>query len=242
MDNLQDIDTLKADHASAKESFVNALFAYHNQEALVNNLIDTKKTMEATASGTSEQWLKSLVDAGGVQTEETERFSLMAGMAKENLERITPAISKAKEERLTLLYKAAEAANAYKAIHRRLCAHVVTETGKSLLSNVANTFVILRGLIDMSPMPEYEFVNLVSWMLGEVKKKDCKKEAMNYIEAANSCDAPHPLGNFPISLSPDVDSILRKSPSATQMILARRDKNKMEALISGKEECRGFGG
>lgn len=241
MNSLPEINNLVSRVASAKTKFEAAYTRYHEQQTLINNLLETRQKMEQEAAGASDGWLKALIGATGIQTEETGKLTLMAGMAKENLSRITPAIDEAREKQLMLCYEAAEAGNEYTTLHYSLCLMVIKPACIRLLEDIRPVLEILHGLISLSPMMDYEMDNMLSDLLRDIKKQDNKSVAMECINQAME-DTNNSLYSWPGVFPSEVGYVLRRSPSSAQMALARNNPEKMKALVSGAENCKGFGG
>lgn len=241
MNSLPEINNLVSRVESAKTKFEAAYARYHGQQTLINNLLETRQKMEQEAAGASDGWLKALIGATGLQTEETGKLTLMAGMAKENLARITPAIDEAREELLTLCYEAAKAGTEYRTLYDSLCTMVIKPTCIRLLEDIRPVLEILSGLIALSPVPEYEINNMLGDLLLDIKKQDNKPVAMECINQAMT-DTNNSLYSWPGAFPSEVGYVLRRSPSPAQMALARNNPEKMKALVSGAENCKGFGG
>lgn len=241
MNASPDINSLVSCTTSAKEKFEAGYARYHEQQTLINNLLETRQKMEQEAAGASDDWLKSLIGSAGLQTEDTGKLTLMAGMAKENLSRIIPAIDEAREKLLTLCYEAAEAGTEFRKFHDNLCRMVIKPACTRMLEDIRPVLEILSGLIALSPVPEYEIDNIIGDLLRTIKKQDNKHAAMEYINQSMP-DANNSLYLWPGTFPSEVGYILRRSPSPAQMALARNNPEKMKALVNGSENCKGFGG
>ncbi|MCP6269507.1 hypothetical protein NL475_25915, partial [Klebsiella pneumoniae] len=109
-----------------------------------------------------------------------------------------------------------------------------------LLSSLRPALEIAWGLHSMTQGMDYEFDNMLKDVLNDVKKSANSHPAEQHIQAASG-DTETPLSLFPGPIPSVMKEIIRWSPSAAQMAMARTSPQKMQALADGREPCKGLG-
>ncbi|EAO1751821.1 hypothetical protein DQ811_23055 [Salmonella enterica subsp. diarizonae] len=240
MTQLLDIKEISARYTAAREKFEDIYGQYHEQEKLVNNMLITREQLEEESSSLSENWLNTLIGAAGIQTEETGKISVMAGMAKENLDRIIPAIEEARLKLLDLCYESASAGVDYKGKHNALSEAVINPLREDLINEIQDKVTLLHGLNLLSSLPAYETESVLSEVVTKVKKSNSKPDALEYLHKA--ADDNETLKLYPGNIPPEVATVIHLSPSPAQMAVARNAPQKKKALAEGIEKCKGFEG
>ncbi|ECW2476997.1 hypothetical protein DOW47_27250 [Salmonella enterica subsp. enterica serovar Florida] len=235
-----DIKEISVRYTDARKKFEEVYGKYCEQEKFINNMTLTRQELEKEVDSLSENWLESLVSAAGIQTEETGKISVMAGIAKENLERITPAIDEARLKLLDLCYEAATAGVDYRAKHNELAKAVINPLRTELIKEIQNKVELLHGLNLLSSFPAYETDNDLSEVIKNIETGNSKAVALEYIQ--KSTDDNDMPGLYPGSVPSEIAIVMRRSPSPAQMAVARNIPQKKKALAEGGEKCKGFEG
>lgn len=210
------------------------------KQETVKNLLDTRKKLEEETSRQSEGWEQSLLASGGIESEDSDRATLLASLAKDKLGRISPLIDAARAEVLTLRYNAAEKARHYDFAWRELCAALIQPECEALLTHLRDSLAIAHGLFALSPLPPHEFDNLLGTLVRDITRENDLTPAREYLAAAAE-DSENALHLWPGSFPENMRNVMRRSPSGGQMALARNDPEKMRALADGREPCKGMG-
>ncbi|EBH8906793.1 hypothetical protein ACE2PB_000440 [Salmonella enterica] len=236
-----DIKEISARYTDARKKFEEVYGKYCEQEKFINNMTMTRLELEKEVGSLSENWLESLVSAAGVQTEETGKISVMAGIAKENLERITPAIDEARLKLLDLCYEAATAGVDYRAKHNELAKAAINPLRTELIKEIQNKVELLHGLNLLSSFPAYETDNALSEVIKNIETDNSKAAALEYIRKATD-DNNNTLELYPGYVPSEIAIVMQRSPSPAQMAVAKNIPQKKKALAEGGEKCKGFEG
>ena len=209
------------------------------KQTTLKNLLSTRKSLESEAHHQSDEWERNLLAAGGVETEASDTTTFLSGMAMQKLERINPLIEKAQAEVIISRFDAGKAALEYINQHKELRSLVIEPECRALLGGLRPVLEIAWGLHCMTQGMDYEFDNMLKDVLNDVKKGGNSHPAEEYIQAAVG-DAETPLSLFPGPVPFVMKEVIRRSPSAAQMAMARTSPPKMQALADGREPCKGL--
>ncbi|HDX9102724.1 TPA: hypothetical protein RQO64_002349 [Klebsiella oxytoca] len=205
----------------------------------VQNLLDTRKKLEEEAGRQSNGWEQSLLASGGVESEDSDKASLLASLAKEKLGRISPLIEAARVEALKLRYSTAEKARRYDFAWHALCSALIRPECEALINDLRESLEIVRGLLVLSRVPTHELDNLLTALMGDIARENNLNPAQEYLAMAEG-DTGNPLHLWPGVFPAEASAAIRLSPSAGQMALARKDTALMQALAEGREPCKGL--
>lgn len=206
----------------------------------VDNLLDTRKKLDEEASKQSDDWEKSLLASGGVESEKSDKATLLGGLAQQKLERIDPLIYNARKEALMLRYKAAEEAIEYSSAWSNLCEPIIESECKRLVNSLRPTLKIINGLLGPSPLPFHTLENMVIDLIREIERNNNNAAAQEYLAEVTS-DKENAMNLYPGALSEEMLNAMCSSPSGAQMALARNKEDMMRALAEGREPCKGLG-
>lgn len=233
--------TLLAENAATvRLEFDEAYGLLKAKQATVQNLLDTRQKLEEEAGRQSDGWEQSLLASGGVESEDSDKATLLASLAKEKLGRISPLIDAARVEVLKLRYDAADKARRYDFAWRELSTALIQPECEALLNSLRDSLVIVRGLFALSPLPAHDFDNLLGSLVRDITRENNLTPARDYL-AAVADDSENALHLWPGSYPENMRNIMRRSPSGAQMAMARNDQEKMRALADGREPCKGMG-
>lgn len=242
MSQPADIHEIAARYTAAKNRFNEIYMQYCEQDTLIKNMTETRKQLEEDANNLSKSWLDNLISASGVQTEETGKISVMAGIAKENLDRIIPAMDEARLKLLDLCYEAASAGVDYRSKYNALAEAVINPLRADLIKEIQGKVKLLHGLNLLSALPVYETENVLSEMVTEVKKHNSRPDALEYVHKAIENNNNELLNLYPDTFPAEVSMVIQRSPSPAQMAVALNSPQKRKALADGLEKCKGFEG
>ncbi|EEA3736343.1 hypothetical protein J5047_000364 [Salmonella enterica] len=235
------IKEISARYTDARKKFEEVYGQYREQEELIGNMLITREQLEEEVNNLSENWLNALIGAAGVQTEETGKISVMAGMSKDNLERIIPVIDSERLKLLDLCYEAAAAGADYKAKHNDLAKAVINPLREDLIKEIQNKAELLHGLNLLSSFPAYETDNALSEVIKNIETDNSKAAALEYIRKATD-DNNNTLELYPGYVPSEIAIVMQRSPSPAQMAVAKNIPQKKKALAEGGEKCKGFEG
>ncbi|WP_441546295.1 hypothetical protein [Citrobacter freundii] len=209
------------------------------KQTTLKNLLATRESLKEEAHHQSDEWERNLLASGGVETEASDTTTFLSGMAMQKLERINPLIEKAQAEVISARFDAGKAALEYINQHKELRALVIEPECRALLGGLRPVLEIAWGLHCMTQGMEYEFDNMLKDVLNDVKKSDNSHPAEQHLQAVSG-DAETPLSLFPGPVPSVMKEVIRRSPSAAQMAMARTSPQKMQALADGREPCKGL--
>lgn len=233
--------TTLAENIDEKRSFFEGFYAVLvEKQTTLKNLLVTRENLESEARHQSDEWEQNLLASGGVETEASDTATFLSGMAMQKLERINPLIEKAQAEVITARFDAGKAALEYINQHKELRSLVIEPECRALLSSLRPVLEIAWGLHCMTQGMDYEFDNMLKDVFNDVKKGNNSHPAEQHLQAAAG-DAENPFSLFPGPIPSVMKEVMRQSPSAAQMAMARTSTQKMQALADGSERCKGLG-
>lgn len=209
------------------------------KQTTLKNLLATRENLKEEAHHQSDEWERNLLASGGVETEASDTTTFLSGMAMQKLERINPLIEKAQAEVIIARFDAGKAALEYINQHKELRSLVIEPECRALMGSLRPVLEIAWGLHCMTQGMDYEFDNMLKDVLNDVKKSDNSHPAEQHLQAASG-DAETPLSLFPGPVPSVMKEVIRRSPSAAQMAMARTSPQKMQALADGREPCKGL--
>ncbi|EIY5382294.1 TPA: hypothetical protein R4Z70_002979 [Klebsiella variicola subsp. variicola] len=232
--------TALAENIDEKRAYFEGCYAVlAEKQTTLKNLLATRESLKEEAHHQSDEWERNLLASGGVETEASDTTTFLSGMAMQKLERINPLIEKAQAEVITARFDAGQAALEYINQHKELRALVIEPECRALLGSLRPLLEIAWGLHCMTQGMDYEFDNMLKDVLNDVKKSDNSHPAEQHLQSASG-DAETPLSLFPGPVPSVMKEVIRRSPSAAQMAMARTSPQKMQALADGREPCKGL--
>ena len=229
--------TALAENIDEKRAYFEGCYAVlAEKQTTLKNLLATRESLKEEAHHQSDEWDLA---SGGVETEASDTTTFLSGMAMQKLERINPLIEKAQAEVITARFDAGQAALEYINQHKELRALVIEPECRALLGSLRPLLEIAWGLHCMTQGMDYEFDNMLKDVLNDVKKSDNSHPAEQHLQSASG-DAETPLSLFPGPVPSVMKEVIRRSPSAAQMAMARTSPQKMQALADGREPCKGL--
>lgn len=233
--------SLKAENVAEKKSLFDGVYTtLIEKKTTLKNLLATRDSLKEEAHHQSDEWERNLLASGGVETETSDTTTFLSGMAMQKLERINPLIEKAQAEVITARFDAGKAALEYINQHKDLRSLIIEPECRELLAGLRPVLEIAWGLHRMMQGQEYEFDNMLNDVLNGVKKDHNLHPAEQHLQVSAG-DAEAPLSLFPGPVPAVMREVLRRSPSAAQMAMARTNSQKMQALADGREMCKGLG-
>lgn len=206
----------------------------------VENLLDTRKKLDEEAGKQSDDWEKSLLASGGVESEKSDKATLLGGLARQKLERIDPLIYSARKEALMLRCSTAEAAIEYSNAWLNLCRPLIESECKHLVNSLRPTLKIINGLLGPSPLPSDTLEYMVMNLIREIESNNNNAAAQEYLSEVTR-DKENAMNLYPGAFPGEMQNAMRSSPSGAQMALARNKEDMMRALAEGREPCKGLG-
>ncbi|WP_430488382.1 hypothetical protein ACQR7C_20490 [Salmonella enterica] len=225
----------------ARKNFEAIYDEYLKQKMLVSNMIKTRKRLTEELDNLSDNWVKSLVDASGIQTEENGKLSVMMGINKENIARITPAIDNEKQKLFDICCKANEAAAQYKHEHTQLSKSILEPLRVSLKEEIKEKVKLLHGINLLMSREEYETDNDLSDVIRDIKTLPVRNIVLEYIHNIPA-EGDNLLSVYPGLIPAKVNEVGRHLPSPGLIAVAKRNPQKMKELAEALSLAAGCEG
>ncbi|EGL4349509.1 hypothetical protein IQ454_002336 [Salmonella enterica] len=225
----------------ARKNFGAIYDEYLKQKTLVSNMIKTRKKLTEELDNLSDNWLKSLVDASGIQTEENGKLSVMMGINKENIARITPAIDDEKLKLFDICCKANEAAAQYKHEHAQLSKAILEPLRTSLTEEIKEKVKLLHGINLLMSREGHETDNDLSDIVRDIKTLPVRKIALEHIHNI-SAEGDNLLSLYPGLIPEEVNGVGVHLPSPGLIAVAKRNPQKMKELAEALSQAKGCEG